>query len=37
MYRGMFERGRKRQYDPATIIDARFETNGWGRSCRDTV
>jgi uncharacterized protein YjlB len=24
-------------FDPATIIDALFETNGWGRSWRDTI
>jgi uncharacterized protein YjlB len=24
-------------YDPATIIDTLFESNGWGRSWRDTV
>jgi uncharacterized protein YjlB len=24
-------------FDPATIIDTLFETNGWGRSWRDTV
>ncbi|MEA2950925.1 MAG: hypothetical protein QOJ96_445 [Alphaproteobacteria bacterium] len=24
-------------YDPATIVDTLFESNGWGRSWRDTV
>jgi uncharacterized protein YjlB len=27
----------KSTYDPAVIIDTVFETNGWGRSWRDTV
>jgi uncharacterized protein YjlB len=26
-----------RGYDPATVIDALFEANGWGRSWRDTI
>jgi uncharacterized protein YjlB len=26
-----------RKFDPATIIDTLFETNGWGRSWRDTI
>jgi uncharacterized protein YjlB len=26
-----------RAFDPGTIIDTLFETNGWGRSWRDTV
>ena len=27
----------ERRFDPATVIDALFEANGWGRSWRDTV
>jgi uncharacterized protein YjlB len=27
----------KARYEPAVIIDTLFETNGWGRSWRDTV
>lgn len=27
----------ERCFDPATVIDALFEANGWGRSWRDTV
>lgn len=27
----------KTTFDPATVVDAVFESNGWGRSWRDTV
>jgi uncharacterized protein YjlB len=36
VYRDCVLRGTKK-FDLATIIDAIFETNGWGRSWRDTV
>lgn len=35
-YRGAFALS-KTTFDPATVIDAVFESNGWGRSWRDTV
>jgi uncharacterized protein YjlB len=35
VYRGAVTLGGK--FDPATIIDMLFETNGWGRSWRDGV
>jgi uncharacterized protein YjlB len=28
---------RERDFDPAVVIDTLFDTNGWGRSWRDTV
>ena len=36
IYRGCVSLNRK-AFDPATIIDTLFESNGWGRSWRDTV
>jgi len=28
---------KRRSFDPATVIDTLFQSNGWGRSWRDTV
>jgi uncharacterized protein YjlB len=36
VYRGAVALGRSR-FDPGTIVDTLFETNGWGRSWRDTI
>src|SRR3954451_13341869 len=36
VYRGAVALER-RSFDPATVIDTLFESNGWGRSWRDTV
>jgi len=35
-YRGAVSRT-SRSFDPATVLDMLFETNGWGRSWRDSV
>jgi uncharacterized protein YjlB len=36
VYRGAVDLNQK-GFDPGTIVDAVFESNGWGRSWRDTI
>lgn len=36
VYRGALALGRT-SFDPATVVDTMFDSNGWGRSWRDTV